>query len=579
MSCSIAPRGFALAILLLSFIAVETNATPANRGECLATRSIDAGPAGRELVSIDPGTGIAIAVGIHVVNDVPGLAINSSGIIYAGGGGLAGDDSLYRIDRATGQASPIGDMGFGLLRAMAFDDFDGLYAIGGLGADTLFLIDTLTAIATPIIPVTGAQIAGMAFDPSDGTLFGVGSWSGLDDTLYQISFGTGIATAIGSFGLGAEIGDIHFDGAGNLFGTVGGGGAPNDFVSVDKATGAATVIGATGSSALTGISYFPEIEPGSEGIAYATTGLNDGGRLLRIDTQSGVATLIGTLPGVDLMSALAFRSDGALFGSEGFSSNFYRVSGDGGGAEHIGTPGIEYRGLAFDENDNLFGVDIVNALYRVDVSNGAGQLIDTISVVGLSGLAFDPITGALFACSINPGMLFTIDTTDASTNQIGAIGHIRMTDLFFDSAGDLFATNGGGQSVNELLSLDRNTGAGTVIGPTGFISVSGLTHSRSPIATGTPESVPVPASRAMLANAPNPFNPTTQIRFVLEKAGPVRIDVFSLQGRHITTLLDESRPAGPHVLPFDAQDIPSGTYFYRMKAFGYSAVQKMTLIR
>ncbi len=578
MSRSHALRGLVLALLLISFHAVTADAAPANRGECLATRGIAAGPAGRELVSVNPATGVATAVGSHLVNDMPGLAINSTGSIYGGGGATAGADTLFHIDRATGQATPIGSMGFQSLRAMAFSDFDGLYAIGGLGADTLFLIDTLTAFVAPIIPVTGAAIDGMAFDPSDGTLYGVGSWSSFDDTLYQISFGTGVASVVGSFGLGSEIGDIHFDGAGNLFGTVGGSSA-NDFVSVDKGTGAATVIGATGSIALTGLSYFAEIAPGQGGIAYATTGLNDGGRLLRLDTQSGAATLIGMLPGVDLMSAVAIRSDGALFGSEGFSSNFYRVSADGGGAEHIGTPGIEFRGLAFDENDNLFGVDVLNHLYRVDVSNGSGQLIDTIAVLGLSGLAFDPITGALFGCSINPGMLYTIDTTDATTMQIGSIGHIRMTDLFFDSAGDLFATNGGGQSINELLSINRTTGAGTVIGPTGFASVSGLTHMLSATPTGTPGSVPVPAANAMLMNAPNPFNPTTQIRFVLPAAGPVRIDLFNPQGRYVATLLDENRGAGAHDLSFEAHDLASGTYFYRMRAGNLVAVQKMTLVR
>ncbi|NNE09863.1 MAG: T9SS type A sorting domain-containing protein [Gemmatimonadetes bacterium] len=578
MSRSHALRTLIPAFLALCLFTVDAAASTAIRGECLATRGIAAGPAGRELVSVNPATGVATVIGSHFVNDVPGLAINATGSIYGGGGATQGGDSLYSIDRSTGLATPIGDMGFHYLRALAFNDLDALYAIGGLGADTLFFVDTATAVATPIIPVTGAELDGMAFDPSDGTLYGVGSWSNLDDTLYQISFGSGVASAVGSFGLGAEVGDIYFDGAGNLFGTVGGG-AANDFVSVNKTTGAATVIGATGSSALTGLSYFPEIAPGVDGIAYATTGVNDGGRLLRINTQNGSATLIGMLPGVDLMSAVAIRSDGSMFGSEGFSGNFYHVSSDGGGAEHIGTPGIEYRGLAFDENDNLFGVDVLNHLFRVDVSNGSGQLIDTVSVLGLSGLAFDPITGALFACSINPGILYTIDTTDADTDQIGPIGHIRMTDLFFDSAGDLFATNGGGQSVNELLSIDRTTGAGTVIGPTGFIAVSGLTHMLSATPTGTPGNAPAPAANALLSNAPNPFNPTTQIRFVMKEAGQVRIDLFNPQGRHVGTVLNEVRDPGAHALPFDAGDLASGTYFYRMQAGGLTAVQKMTLIR
>lgn len=80
-------------------------------------------------------------------------------------------------------------------------------------------------------------------------------------------------------------------------------------------------------------------------------------------------------------------------------------------------------------------------------------------------------------------------------------------------------------------------------------------------------------------NYPNPFNPITRISFCLPHAAPVLLEVFDLRGRLIRQLVDSVQPAGAQIISFDAAELASGIYFYRMTADDYVAVRKMMLIR
>jgi hypothetical protein len=80
-----------------------------------------------------------------------------------------------------------------------------------------------------------------------------------------------------------------------------------------------------------------------------------------------------------------------------------------------------------------------------------------------------------------------------------------------------------------------------------------------------------PDSWSLLQNYPNPFNPTTQIQYVLPQASRVEITVYSLLGRQITLLESGVKMAGFHETSWNGknnigQSLPSGTYFYRLKA-------------
>ncbi len=99
----------------------------------------------------------------------------------------------------------------------------------------------------------------------------------------------------------------------------------------------------------------------------------------------------------------------------------------------------------------------------------------------------------------------------------------------------------------------------------------------------TPDVV-APAAFALVGNYPNPFNPATTIRFALAEPAAVRLAIYQIDGRLVTTLVDEVRAAGEHGVVWRGQDdlgrgVASGTYFCRFEAGSYREVRKLTLMK
>ncbi|MFH1861381.1 MAG: plastocyanin/azurin family copper-binding protein [bacterium] len=82
-----------------------------------------------------------------------------------------------------------------------------------------------------------------------------------------------------------------------------------------------------------------------------------------------------------------------------------------------------------------------------------------------------------------------------------------------------------------------------------------------------------------LWNAPEPFNPTTMINYVLPSDGQVRLEVYDLRGANVATLVNNYVSAGQHQATFDASHLASGTYFYRLSFAGETISNKMLLVK
>ncbi len=91
------------------------------------------------------------------------------------------------------------------------------------------------------------------------------------------------------------------------------------------------------------------------------------------------------------------------------------------------------------------------------------------------------------------------------------------------------------------------------------------------------ERVPKLAEFNLSQNFPNPFNPTTMIEFTVKEQSRVRLVVYNLRGRKIAVLVDESMSAGQYAVEFDAADLPSGLYFYKIQMGEYCDIKKMVL--
>jgi hypothetical protein len=89
----------------------------------------------------------------------------------------------------------------------------------------------------------------------------------------------------------------------------------------------------------------------------------------------------------------------------------------------------------------------------------------------------------------------------------------------------------------------------------------------------------VPQQYGLAQNYPNPFNPSTTIKFQMPSKGFVKLKIYDMIGREIATLVDGFQEAGTHDVKFDASNLPSGIYFYRITTGTYGATKKLVLIK
>ncbi len=89
----------------------------------------------------------------------------------------------------------------------------------------------------------------------------------------------------------------------------------------------------------------------------------------------------------------------------------------------------------------------------------------------------------------------------------------------------------------------------------------------------------IPEKFYLYQNFPNPFNPSTQIRFDIAKAGNVKISVYDLTGRKVSELVNQNYDAGKYIVDFNATDFASGVYFYKIETEDYTSIKKMILIK
>ncbi|CUS89839.1 T9SS type A sorting domain-containing protein, partial [Candidatus Kryptobacter tengchongensis] len=75
------------------------------------------------------------------------------------------------------------------------------------------------------------------------------------------------------------------------------------------------------------------------------------------------------------------------------------------------------------------------------------------------------------------------------------------------------------------------------------------------------------------------FNPTTTIKYSIPNTERVTLKIYNILGQEVATLVDEEQKPGVYELKFDASNLASGVYFYRLKAGGFVDIKKMVLVR
>ena len=145
--------------------------------------------------------------------------------------------------------------------------------------------------------------------------------------------------------------------------------------------------------------------------------------------------------------------------------------------------------------------------------------------------------------------------TKGSPVRIG--GGVPPNDGFFDTTADF---------VGAFGSVDWTAGWSTF-------------NFQVPTSVGTEISEYIPTNFELSANYPNPFNPTTTIQFGLPTEAKVKLTVYNINGQEIATLVNDVRVAGIHKVQWDASNLPSGMYLYRLEAGSTVLNKKMMLLK
>lgn len=313
------------------------------------------------------------------------------------------------------------------------------------------------------------------------------------------------------------------------------------------------------------------------------------GNLVEIDITTGEATATGKT-GLKPLSGLTINTATqeiiAISTANTFpGTKFIKIDAENATALIKYETTEKINSIAFNYKDNqLYGVDENNILYKIESETGE---LTEVGDVGLkiSAITFNPFTKQLYGSvgeSSDKDRIYRIDITSADTILVGKTGlGKKIEDLAFDSNGNLYGVQGGERQISTLIKIDLNNGEAEEIGSTGIKGIFGLAFAHDPATAIENEEEIIPTSYSMSQSYPNPFNPTTTLKFGLMLQSRVTLEIYDVLGRRVEVLLDETRSAGNYEINFDATNLTSGVYFYRINAQsvnGESFIKTMKMV-
>jgi len=308
--------------------------------------------------------------------------------------------------------------------------------------------------------------------------------------------------------------------------------------------------------------------------------------LYSVDPATGTPTAIGSLGGSQF-GGLAFDTSGLLHGSitGSTTTTIFHICCDSAVSAAVRTfPIGNMQAIAFNWNNVLYGASNVGRLYRLDLATGDTIGIGPASGVAYGSIAFSPKSGQLFA-SVNSGSsgkdsIYKIDPTTGRTTPVGATGDKNYTPaIFFDPDGLLYGLKTVGlKHSSSVVAIDTVNGTASTKYSNILTGVTSMTMLDMLTSVIEPKHA-MPMEFALMPSYPNPFNPSTTIRFELPKASQVKLTVYDLLGREVVVLVNEPKPAGGYEVKFDGSNLASGVYFYRLQAGSFVATKKLLLLR
>jgi hypothetical protein len=217
--------------------------------------------------------------------------------------------------------------------------------------------------------------------------------------------------------------------------------------------------------------------------------------------------------------------------------------------------------------------------------------INLVASTGLpiTALALNPISQELWAAvgsSGNPDRIYKINILTGDTIYVGKTGLNEYTQdiVFFDSTGILYGLVKAYPDL--LIKIDTLTGIATDIDTLKINNINSyvlysiaMSPFKPPVSVNEPKYISSPKEFYIAQNYPNPFNPTTTISYQIPKLSFVTIKVYDVLGNEISTLVNEEKSIGHYQVEFNASNLSSGIYFYRLQARDFIKTRKMILMK
>jgi len=220
----------------------------------------------------------------------------------------------------------------------------------------------------------------------------------------------------------------------------------------------------------------------------------------------------------------------------------FRLTGPADSAEVVVTSDITVTWNASEDFDGdevtyewvLYSADTTTVIATVPSDNGATATTATIPGATVDGL----LQGAGLAVGESANFVWNVRVSDGSDT-------LGVRTVFFQDYAPIY----------RYLTLERG------------------------LITSNDEELGAPVEFALEQNYPNPFNPSTTIKFALPAASNVTLTVYNMLGQKVSTLINDKMNSGFHSIAFDASNLASGMYIYRIEAASFSSVKKMLLIK
>lgn len=212
-----------------------------------------------------------------------------------------------------------------------------------------------------------------------------------------------------------------------------------------------------------------------------------------------------------------------------------------------------------------YAMKVQPASFFVNGTNDSGFTFVSIPAVKLYS---DTVQ---FSATISPPPgtgTFTISFIDRVNNGITR----NFLTTFPDSVRCRVKTSGGVTSGVYSLRIQSN-------GPNGTpVHVRTVSFTVNPTGTVTINNE-IPDQFYLFQNFPNPFNPKTNIRYDIAKAGNVKLVVFDVAGKQVAELVNGLHNPGKYVYNFNASDFASGIYFYKLETPAFTSIKKMIFVK